>query len=317
MLTTFLATLEQMSRILLLLVIGFSLNKFHILPKETEGIVSKLVTMLFLPCLMLHTNMTECQISAFASYSVLVLVGTGLCVGSMLLSYPLSRLLGGKDAFMRGVYRYALSFPNTGAVATPLVLAFFGTAGLFRFNLFWFAGMLATYTWGIAQMQPDNQKGSVWRILLKCLNPTMIAMVAGLILGLLGVNKWVPTIVSGTIKELGNCYVTLGILLAGFTIADYPAGQVLGNPRVYLYAAIRLLGLPLLVLALLLLCKAPPELCTMAILAYSGPCGMNAVLYPAAYGQDCKLGASMVLISSLSSVITIPVVYALSQHFIG
>ena len=96
MLTTFLSTLEQMSRILLLLVIGFSLNKFHILPKETEGIVSKLVTMLFLPCLMLYTNMTECQISAFASYSVLVLVGAGLCVGSMLLSYPLSRLLGGK-----------------------------------------------------------------------------------------------------------------------------------------------------------------------------------------------------------------------------
>lgn len=317
MLTTFLATLEQMSRILLLLVLGFSLNKLHILPKETEGIVSKLVTMLFLPCLMLYTNMTECQLASLASYGKLVLAGTALCLGSMLLSYPLSRFLGGKNAFTQGIYRYALSFPNTGAVATPLILAFFGTAGLFRFNLFWFAGMIATYTWGIAQMQPDIQKGSIWRTLLKCINPNTVAMVVGMILGLLGAKNWVPPIVASTVKELGSCYVTLGLLLAGFTIADYPAGQILGNFKVYLYATIRLLILPLLILALLLVCKASPELCTMAVLAYSGPCGMNAVLYPAAYGQDCKLGASMVLISSLCSVLTIPLVYALSQYFIA
>lgn len=317
MLTTFLATLEQMSRILMLLVIGFSLNKFRILPKETEGIVSKLVTMLFLPCLMLYTNMTECQLASLTTYGTLVLAGAGLCLGSILLSYPVARLLGGKDAFLRGVYRYALSFPNTGAVATPLVLAFFGTAGLFRFNLFWFAAMIATYTWGIAQMQPGTQKVSVWRTLLKCLNPTTVAMIVGLILGILGVNRWIPSIVTGTIKELGNCYVTLGILLAGFTIADYPAGQVLGNFRVYLYAAIRLLGLPLLALAVLLLCKASPELCTMAVLAFTGPCGMNAVLYPAAYGQDCRLGASIVLVSSIGSVVTIPLIYSLSQYLVG
>lgn len=317
MLTTFLAALEQMTRILLLLAIGYCFNKLHFLPKATEGIVSRLITMLFLPCLMLHTNMTECQLTSLASYGGLVLAGTALCLGFMLLSYPLSRFLGGKDTFIQGIYRYALSFPNTGAVATPLVLAFFGTAGLFRFNLFWFAGMIATYTWGIAQMQPDIHKGSVWRTLLKCVNPNTVAMLVGMVLGLLGAKEWVPPIITSTIKELGGCYVTLGLLLAGFTIADYPVGQVLGNFRVYLYAAIRLLGLPLLVLMLLLLCKASPELCTMAVLAYSGPCGMNAVLYPAAYGQDCKLGASMVLISSLCSVLTIPLVYAISQHLIG
>lgn len=317
MLTTFLSTLEQMSRILLLLSIGFAFNKLHLLPRSTERILSRFVTMLFLPCLNLYTNMMECQLTSLASYGGLVLAGAVLCLGSMALSYPLARLFGGKDPYLKGIFRYAFSFPNTGAVATPLVLAFFGTAGLFKFNLFWFTGMIMTYTWGIAQMQPDLRKGSVWMNLLKCVNPSTVAMVAGMILGLIGAKNWIPTIITGTVKELGNCYVTVGLLLTGFSIADYPLGQVLGSIRTYLYAAVRLMGLPVLVLAILILCKASPELCTMAALAYSGPCGMNAVIYPAAYGQDCKTGASMVLVSSVCSVVTIPLIYALVQQFIG
>lgn len=317
MLTTFLSALEQMSRILLLLSIGFLFNKLHLLPKTTEGILSRFVTMLFLPCLNLYTNMMECHLTSLVSYGSLVLAGAALCLGSMALSYPLARLFGGRNPYMQGLFRYALTFPNTGAVATPLVLAFFGTAGLFKFNLFWFTGMIMTYTWGIAQMQPDLHKGSVWKNLLKCINPATMAMAAGMVLGLIGAKNWIPSIFTGTVKELGNCYVTIGLLLTGFSIADYPLRQILGSLRTYLYAAVRLIVLPVLVVGILILCKASSELCIMAALAFSGPCGMNAVIYPAAYGEDCKTGASMVLVSSVCSVATIPLIYALVQQLVS
>ena len=40
---------------------------------------------------------------------------------------------------------------------------------------------------------------------------------------------------------------------------------------------------------------------------------MNVVVFPASYGQDCETGASIVMISSLGSIITVPLMYALVQ----
>jgi len=59
MLTAFLTTLEQMTRILLFLIVGFGLNRLHILPKGAGAGISRLVTMVFLPALLIYTNMTE------------------------------------------------------------------------------------------------------------------------------------------------------------------------------------------------------------------------------------------------------------------
>jgi len=39
---------------------------------------------------------------------------------------------------------------------------------------------------------------------------------------------------------------------------------------------------------------------------YCMPCGMNTIIYPKMVGEDCRMGASLVLISSVACVLTIP-----------
>lgn len=53
------------------------------------------------------------------------------------------------------------------------------------------------------------------------------------------------------------------------------------------------------------------------VLSFSCPCGMNTVVYPAAYGEDCRPGASMVLVSSLLAFVTVPIMYSLVGVVIG
>ena len=55
----FTTTLQQMARILMYLLVGFGLNRLRILPKGSGTGISKLATTLFLPALLLHSNMTE------------------------------------------------------------------------------------------------------------------------------------------------------------------------------------------------------------------------------------------------------------------
>lgn len=317
MLQAFTITLNQMLQILLLLVLGYGINKLHLISREAEGVLSRFVSLLFIPSMSLYSNMMECKLSSLAAYSSWVLYGLLFYGSSILLSYPLARRFARHDSYQQGVYRYALSIPNTGAVATPLMQALYGTAGVFQFGLFTFTGSVLTYSWGIGQLQPSHGKTTLWQNLRKCINVNSIAMVIGMALGLLGASEWMPGFIAGTVRSLYNCYVPVALLLTGFSIADYPVGQVFHDKKLYLYTFYRLIFAPLVFLGILYLLKAPLMVATMAAITVGAPCGMNIVVYPAAYGQDCSRGASMVLVSSIGAMVTVPLLYAVTQMLFG
>lgn len=317
MLESFLMTFQQMVRIVALLALGFFFNKSHLIPKSAEPVLSRFVTMLFLPCLTLYTYATECDFQNLITYSQWTLFGGAYTLVSLAIGYALAGRFSGGNEYLRGVYRYALAIPNTGAVAMPLVLAFFGTAGLFRYQMFTFFVGIATYTWGIMQLQPSHGRHDLMFYIRRIFSANFVAMLIGIVLGLLNARAWMPTVVLNTVQELGDCYVIMALLLTGFSIADYPIHEVIGNVKIYVFSLLRLIILPVIFLILVKLVNADPMLSLMAVLSAACPCGMNTVVYPAAYGEDCKPGASMVLISSILSVVTVPVMYALASTVCG
>jgi predicted permease len=52
-------------------------------------------------------------------------------------------------------------------------------------------------------------------------------------------------------------------------------------------------------------------ICILTCLAFACPCGMNTVVFPAAYGQDTRPGAGLTMVTSTLAVITIPILMAL------
>lgn len=313
MFEAFTLTLNQMLQILILLALGFAMNKSRLVSREMGNVFSKFLTMLFIPSMTLYSNMMECKLTSLASNLPLVLYGTVFYLIGVFLSYPLAKLFSPDHDYMRGVYRYAIAMPNTAAVAVPILLSLFGMSGVFQFGLFAIAGSILTYSWGMAQMQPSHGKTSWQTNLAKCININTLAMVVGMILGLLGAPNWMPVFISDTVYDLSQCYIPVALLLAGFSIADYPLSQVFNNKRIYFYCLLRLLVFPAAFLMILYVIKAPLILATLTALTFASPCGMNVVVFPAAYKEDCQTGASMVLLSSLGSIITVPVIYVLTQ----
>lgn len=314
MLTAFLTTLAQMARILLFLIVGFGLNRLHILPKGAGVGISRLVTMLLLPAMLIYTNMTEFRLADVGSYSRLVLLGCLLWAIVAGISFPISRRLAGGNALDRGVYLYGLCFPNTGAVGTPLVLALLGTAGLFQYNLLLLPTVSMTYIWGTSLFLEMERKNAIKRFLTNLLNPVFISMVIGLTLGALGANHWMPGLLKDLLGDLGGCYVPVSLLLTGYTIADYPIGEVFHRPKSYVFSLLRLLVYPLLTLVVVKLLGVSLFVATLVVMGFAGPSGMNVVVFPASYGQDCKTGASIVLVSCLGAILTVPLLYAIVQQ---
>lgn len=303
-----------MGRILLFLVTGFALNRLHVLPKGAGAGISRLTTMLLLPAMLIYSNMTEFQLADVGSYSRLVLTSCLLWAVVALLSFPIAKKLSGGNALDRGVYLYGLCFPNTSAVGTPLALALLGTAGLFQYNLFVLPFVIMTYAWGTGLFLDVERRNPVKRFVTNLLNPIFISMVIGMTLGAVNAKTWMPGLLTDFIGDLGACYVPVSLLLTGYTVADYPVSQVFHQGKSYVFSLLRLLVFPLLALLLAKLMGASAFVATLVVLAFAGPSGMNVVVFPASYGQDCKTGASIVLLSCLGSILTVPLLYALVQQ---
>ena len=313
MLTAFFTTLMQMTRILLFLVVGFGLNRLHILPKGAGAGISRLDTMLLLPAMLIYTNMTEFQLANVGTYSQLVLTGALMWIVIVAISFPAAKKLAAGNALDRGVYLYGLCFPNTSAIGTPLALAILGTSGLFQYNLFILVFVIMTYAWGMGLFLPMERKSPRKRFVTNLLNPIFVSMVIGITLGALNGSQWMPALITDFLGDLGDCYVPVSLLLTGYTIADYPLGEMFHRGKAYIFSLLRLLVYPLLVLFIAKLMGLSQFVATLAVLAFAGPSGMNVVVFPASYGQDCKTGASVVLLSCVGSILTVPILYAIVQ----
>lgn len=313
MLDIFLTILEQMFRILLFLTVGFCLNRFHILPKEAGTAISRLVTTILLPSLLIYNYMTEFNLAHVQTYGQIVITGMVLWLIITLLSLPAVKALAKGNPLDRGVYLYGLSFPNSSAVGTPVVLGLLGTAGLFQFNMFTLAASIMTYAWGIGLFLPTKQKNPMKKILSDLFNPVCVAVLIGLVLGMVNAKTWMPAMVTEVLGDISGCYVPISLIQVGFTVANYPFKQVFNRPRSYVFTLLRLIVIPLLTIAAAWFIKADLTLVTLIVLFFACPSGMNVVVFPSAYGQDCRTGASIVLLSSLGSLITIPLIYTLAQ----
>lgn len=315
MLFAFLSTLEQMVRITLFLLIGFGLNRLRILPAGAGTGISRLITTVLVPAFLIYSNMTEFRIENVSTYGRLVVLGVIFLTAAILLGMVVAKKLSGGNPLERGIYLYGLCFPNSSAVGTPLVIALLGSAGLLEFNLFLLSWVFMTYAWGINLFLGSKEEKGLKQILIRLFNPVFSSTLIGLLLGACNAMQWMPSIAVELLGDLGSCYIPISLLMVGYTIADYPLNDVFLRPKSYVFASFRLIFIPLVALLVSFWLGLPKSAATLAVVAFACPSGMNVVVFPASYGQDCKTGASIVLISCLGSILTVPVLYALLQYF--
>ena len=308
---TFGSMLNQMMGLFVLLVIGYGMNRLHILPAEAETVLSRISTKLFLPSLMLFTFMEECTVENLIQYGGLMLYGGTFQLAGIFLAILAAKLLAKGQSSLEGIYRYALSFPNTGGFGNPIVLALFGYTGFFQYQLYLLLNAFFCYSWGISQLMPAHHRGGWKDQLKKLLNPVMISIALGAFLGLTGLATLIPSAIHTTVENLGNCFSIVSLLLTGFVIGDYQILDLIREKRTYWVAAVRLVLIPGAFLLVLRALHLPEMLCIWTCLVYACPCGMNTVVFPAAYGEDTRPGAGLTLVTSALAVVTIPLLMAL------
>ncbi|MBR4030671.1 MAG: AEC family transporter, partial [Clostridia bacterium] len=198
-----------------------------------------------------------------------------------------------------------------GYMGNFLVLGIWGDEALSKYLMYTFFISVVCYSWGIYILIPKGN-GTMWQNLKKGLTaPPIIALVIGIIGGLLNVKAYMPAFAMTALDNASKCMGPAAMLLAGIVIGGYDFRELLKNKKVYIVTTLRMFVIPAVFILTLHILGVSREIIVFTLVAFAAPLGMNTIVYPAAYGGDTKTGASMTMISHVLSVITIPVMYYL------
>lgn len=304
----FLTTLSQISFLFLLIIAGFVVMKACKLPPNATNVLSKLVTTLFMPSLILTNFMENFTVSRLSSAWQYALAGTIVVSLSIGFGY-LTSLITAKTPYLRKIHTYGLAFSNFGFMGTAVVSTLMPE--LFMSYLILCTPMwIVNYSWAVPGLliPSEKTKGFSFKNLL---NPLFIAMLIGMVIGLLQIP--IPSFFDVSIEALSKCMSPSTMLLTGMCVAKIDIKRVLKIKSIYFLSLIRLLVIPSIFLIVLLIYKLDygVSLCVISVL--SMPLGLNSVVIPESHGQDTSDASGMAIISHLASALTIPLMLTIFE----
>lgn len=309
-------TINQMFVVFVLIAIGYVLKKRNIVDDRAHANLSRMELFVFAPALNLASQIENCNVQTLKDNAVLIIYGISLAFAAALVAGPVSKLFvrdhkaHRDNAYARNIYRYALTFANYGFLGNFLIKEVWGLEMLFKYSMFTFGMAIFSNSWGLYILIPKDRNQSVLKNIQKgVLSPPVIALVIGMIIGLLNLGQYIPPFMNTVIDNASNCMGPIAMLLAGMVIGNYELKGLFDNIKVYIITAMRLIIIPALMIIVLKLLGVSGDIIVLSLVAFACPIGLNTIVFPAAYEGDTKMGASMVLISSFLAVITIPLMY--------
>lgn len=296
---------QQVLILFILMAIGYICNKFRLLSKEANKGITNLVIYLVTPCVIIQSFERPFDYAMFVKLMIFV----GIAVAIHLLMILLAHLLiHDKDQVRERVMRFGTVFSNAGFVALPLIDALLGAEGVFYGAAFLAIFNIFLWSYGVIIMGGNDGSGTLKKILV---NPGIIGVVLGILVFVFSVSF--PPLIQKPIAYMASLNVPLPMILVGYYIAEANLLDALRDGKIYYCMALRLLLIPLLVLGILYLCGLRGVMLTTAVICASAPVGATTTIFAERYDRDVSLSVKLVALSTLLSMITIPLVVGLAQ----
>lgn len=303
--------ITQILMLAVVVLIGAIAARYKVLTTDTKDMLSKVIFNISLP-LMLFTNFFRLDATPrLIANSLIILAVSGFVIFFLLLvglmSVRLFRLSGAEAA----VFKTHSMFGNTIFLGFPLITALYGVEGLLYASMYQLVSTIIMWTAGVIIL--SHGSGTSWKkSFLKVLNPNTIATVAGLLLFILSVR--LPDILIKPMTELGSANTWLSMLYIGAMLFLSNVGGLLKKRSLYLISFNRLIFVPALLISIFYLIItltgiAPEKLVTsVIILEASMPCMATVVIMAKEFGSDDKLAVGNVFVSTIISILTLPLV---------
>lgn len=284
----------------LIMVLGFLLGKFKLISEKTNRELTNLLLTIFMPASLFIAFPSEYdQDSANLFFSGLI---AGVIIMFVLIIF--AKLIFNKKWMKRELAsesQFALIFNNATFLGYPIVVNTFGPSGVLAYCGFIIAFNVALFSYGIWLFEHKI----TWHLFRSIIfNPNIIAVLLGMIFFLVGFQ--LPSFITDAVGYVGGATTPLSIICIGFMLSQAKFKKVLTKWKLMLTAIIQLICGPLITWGLLTLMHFPIEVIQVCTLIQALPTATSLGLFAVKYGGNASESSELVTISTIFSVVTMP-----------
>jgi len=302
---TTLILLRQVLIMFLLAAVGFIAYRAGKISNDGGKTIGNLLIYISLPAVIIKgflvERTTERMIGLLVSMASAAVI-LGVCV-------LVSRLCFKKDA----IASFGAAFSNPGFFGIPLSTAMLDDSAVFYVAPFIAFLNLLQWSYGVSLLTGKKTGLKVKKVIAA---PFMIAIAVGLVLFFTGLS--LPLILTKTLDFCAGLNTPLAMFAVGVYLAQCSFGKMLKRGKLYAISAVRLVLIPMIVLALLTVVPGIDNDIRYAMLICSAcPVGSNLAVYAQLHDKDYTYAVESVAASTLFCIATIPLLVQLAGALWG
>lgn len=297
--------LNMQMMMFLLVAIGFLIRKKGIVGTEGRKNMIDLCLFVTLPFNVLNSFLREWDWDLLISCSVILLLSIGYNAVSVLFSILLYRR---NSLEKQKPLKYGTIVSNGGFLGNPIIEGIYGSSGLLYASLFMLPVRVVMWSYGVTvflrgeESAAENKKSGLLKKIIT--HPCIVAIYVGAIIMIGGIG--LPTFLKNTIAGLSNCNMPLSMMLVGMLLAEIdPKGLI--DKTMWFYTFVRLILMPLVIYGLTAFLPIDVQLRGITVIMAGMPAPITTALLSAKYGGDEEYATGMIFVTTLLSLITLPI----------
>ena len=292
-----------MSTLFVIVIVGYMTGKLGYMGGEFDRKLSSLVINWTCPALILSSAMTGdlpdrrfiLPLLAISVVTYLVLTG---------VAFWLPRFLTRRKDD-EGVVGFAMMFGNVGFMGYPVVASIFGHEAVFYAAVLNVVNTFAVFTVGTILVTGKGEvEGPRFQKKVLYSTPMLSAYLTMLIVAL-EIDD-IPACISQPLTMIGDITVPAALLIIGSSMSQLPLRALMGNATVYITTVMRLVVVPVAMYFLCLLLGFDPYVVNINTVVIAMPVATYGTILCLKYNRDTSLMAEVTFITTLLSMITIP-----------
>ncbi|MDY3844945.1 MAG: AEC family transporter [Ruminococcus sp.] len=299
--------LNQTLIMLILIIVGIICKKTKIITDDGNKELSKLVLTVVNPIVILMAYQTDYKPQLVKN----LLIAFGLSILSYIILIVAAYLLiPQKDGRETQIERFSAIYSNCGFMGIPLVNALFGSEGIFYLTAFLTVFNLVVWTHGIILISGERNLKNIVKVFY---SPVIISIVLGIIMFFAQIR--LPDIITDSLNFISNLNTPLAMIVSGVTIADTKILKLLKKPGIYYVSFLKLILLPLILIAVFSLFNVNEQVRITVLVAASAPAAAMCTLQCIRYEKNSLYASEIFAASTILSVVTLPIIVHIDNLF--
>lgn len=299
--------LEGIFTIMIVVGVGFILNKKGWFTDKSALLISKIVTTVSLPLYMITSITKNFTISQLIQLLPDMLLPMSSMILAMLLGILCAKLLKIRLG-RRGIFVTNFFIANTMFIGLPVNLALFGDKSVPSVMLYYIVNLLFFWTLGVQQIVTDvqeNGKGLLSCFVLKKLcSPALIGFIVAVLM--MAFNIKLPRFIFNGFQYIANLMTPLSLIYIGIEISNIKLSEFEFNKDLIGGLFGRFIVCPLCVLVLIPFFAVSSMSAKVFTMQASMPAMTQMAIVAKQYGADGQYAAILSFVTILFSTIAIP-----------